>query len=105
MNVCALNKVKELLGGDTFPKCESASLRLEKFVRIGGDDTKSREIDIVTGKNPQRVPQLLPSGAVPIVAKLKERLIVDQAGGILENAGLCLHPHFNAPMIDRKSVV
>ena len=104
MNVTTLTSVSSLLGGDTFPKCESASLRLEKFVRIGGDDTKSREIDIVTGKNPQRVPQFLPSGAVPIVAKLKERLIVDQAGGILENAGLCLHPHFNAPMIPGSAV-
>lgn len=99
MNVCALKKVRELLGGDTFPLCDSASLRLEKFVRIGGDDTKSKEIDIVTGKIAQKAPQNFPTCGKLFSAKLRERLIVDQAGGVLENAGLCLHPHFNAPMI------
>ena len=94
----ALDRVRTLLGGDMFPKCESASLRLEKYVRIGGD-TKKAEIDEVVRKSPQKIPGFTPKGAVQFVAKLGGRLIVNQAGGVLENAGLCLHPHFNAPYI------
>jgi len=99
----ALGRVKELLGGETFPKCESASLRLEKFVRIGGD-AKKEEIDAVVSKTPQKVPPFAPKGAICFSAKLGGRLIVDQAGGVLENAGLCLHPHFNAPCIPGSAV-
>ena len=104
MNTTALHKVRELLGGDTFPKCESASLRLEKFVRIGGDDVKKAEIDAVVSKRSQAIPHLHPKGSVSFVATLGGRLIVNQAGGILENAGLCLHPHFNAPYIPGSAV-
>ena len=104
MNTTALHKVCELLGGDTFPKCESASLRLEKLVRIGGEDVKKAEIDAVVGKRPQSIPHLQPRGAVSFVATLGGRLIVNQAGGILENAGLCIHPHFNAPSIPGSAI-
>ena len=36
--------------------------------------------------------------------KLQSRLIINQAGGIIENAGLCLHPHFGFPMIPGSAV-
>lgn len=39
-----------------------------------------------------------------VVATLKSRLIVNQAGGILENAGLCLHRHFGYPYIPGSAV-
>lgn len=103
----ALTRTKELLG-DTFNKCESPSLRLEKFVRIGGDNTKREEIDAVVecqrrnGKEPVSPP--LPTGGVRFPARLKSRLIVNQAGGILENAGMCLHPHFGYPYIPGSAV-
>jgi len=96
---CAvLDRTWKLLGEGLFPKCESASLRLEKYVRIGGN-TKKEEIDAVVSKPQQKVPSFIPKGAVSFTAKLAGRLIINQAGGVLENAGLCLHPHFNAPYI------
>lgn len=103
----ALTRTKELLG-DTFNECESPSLRLEKFVRIGGDKTKHEEIDAVVecqrknGKEAVFPP--LPPGGVRFSARLKSRLIVNQAGGILENAGMCLHPHFGYPYIPGSAV-
>lgn len=108
MTATALSEVRDLLGGEKFPKCESPSLRLEKFVRIGGDNTKREEIDAVVecqrknGKEPVSPP--LPPGGVRFPARLKSRLIVNQAGGILENAGMCLHPHFGYPYIPGSAV-
>lgn len=108
MTATVLSEVQFLLGGEAFPKCESPSLRLEKFVRIGGDSTKRDEIDAVVkcqrkhGMKPQVCS--VPSGGVRFPAKLKSRLIVNQAGGILENAGLCLHPHFGYPYIPGSTV-
>ena len=105
----ALEKVREVLGGEGFPRCESASLRLEKFVRLGKDDsgkeTKRQEIEAVVSKNQRSIPQPIPKGGIRFVAKLGGRLIVNQAGGILENAGLCLHRHFNAPYIPGSAVM
>ena len=103
----APDEVRDLLGGETFPNCESPSLRLEKFVRIG-DNTKRAEIDAVVdcqnkkGVASEGVP--VPQGGVQFPATLKSRLIVNQAGGILENAGLCLHPHFGYPYIPGSAV-
>lgn len=110
MRKTALNGVVSLLG-EEFEKCQSPSLRLEKFVRLGKDDNdkpvKEDEIDAVVSchRNHARpIPAFEPKGAVPFVAKLRSRLIVNQAGGILENAGLCLHPHFGAPYIPGSAV-
>lgn len=107
MTATALRVVRNLLGGEAFPKCESPSLRLEKFVRIGGN-SKREEIDAVVacqarhGRAPSEQP--LPSDGVRFPARLKSRLIVNQAGGILENAGLCLHSHFGYPYIPGSAV-
>lgn len=107
MKNSALKEVQCLLGGETFPNCESPSLRLEKFVRVGGN-AKRAEIDAVVdcqnkkGVAPEGVPT--PQGGIQFPATLKSRLIVNQAGGILENAGLCLHPHFGYPYIPGSAV-
>ena len=101
----ATQEVRDLLGDD-FGRCESPSLRLEKFVRLG-DDSKKAEIDAVVKchrTHAKPVPAVEPPGAVSFVARLRSRLIVNQAGGILENAGLCLHPHFGAPCIPGSAV-
>lgn len=103
MNSTALQSVSVLLGGDKFPQCESASLRLEKFVRIG-DNTKKEEIAEVVKKSSGKIPFVKPKDAITFSAKLAGRLIINQAGGVLENAGLCLHPHFNAPYIPGSAV-
>ena len=111
MQNSALKEVQSLLGGVSFPNCESPSLRLEKFARVGkdqGNDTKRAEIDAVVdcqnkkGVAPEGVP--VPQGGVQFPATLKSRLIVNQTGGILENAGLCLHPHFGYPYIPGSAV-
>ena len=83
---------------DKFAKCESASLRLEKYVTIG-DNSKKSQLEAVTGRRYRQVPEFTPRGACSFRASLQGRLIVNQANGVLENAGLCLHPHFNSPCI------
>jgi CRISPR type III-B/RAMP module RAMP protein Cmr6 len=47
---------------------------------------------------------MLPPGAVSFTATLGGRLIINQAGGIMENAGLCLHRHFGDPYIPGSAV-
>ncbi len=100
------DEILNALGGDRFPKCESASLRLEKFVRIGGD-SKSEEVNAVVGvhnKHGKAPLQWAPPDATTVIAKLGGRLIINQADGILENAGLCLHRHFGYPYIPGSAV-
>ncbi len=106
MLVTAFKEVQNLLGGETFPKIESPSLRLEKFVRLG-ENTKKDEIARVVAchaKHRRQLPPFTPAGAVTFTAALGGRLIVNQAGGILENAGLCLHRHFGDPHIPGSAV-
>jgi CRISPR type III-B/RAMP module RAMP protein Cmr6 len=86
---------------------ESASLRHAKLVSTLANATKRNEIEAVTAchaKHARRIPAVTPSGAVTLFAKLEGRLIVNQAGGILENAGISLHPHFNDPFIPGSAV-
>ena len=95
--------------------CESPSLRLTKYLEIG-DKTKATEVNAVVACANKYVPQhvketslfTIPkqngTDGVTIVATLKSRLIVNQAGGILENAGLCLHRHFGYPYIPGSAV-
>lgn len=105
MTATALSEVRDLLGGEKFPECESPSLRLEKFVRIG-DNAKREEIDAVVycqRKNGQKSVSLpLPPGGVRFPARLKSRLIVNQAGGILENAGDVPPSALRLPVYSRK---
>ncbi len=95
--------------------CESPSLRLTKYLEIG-DNTKAVEVNAVVACANKYVPQHVKETSlftipkqngmdgVTIVATLKSRLIVNQAGGILENAGLCLHRHFGYPYIPGSAV-
>ncbi len=104
--ITALNDTKTTLGGDSFPKLESVSLRLCKYVNID-DKSKKKELDAVVSshnKHAQRISGLSPVGSIQIQAKLNSRLIVNQAGGVLENANLCLHRHFGDPYIPGSAV-
>ena len=109
MMATATTAVQQLLGS-TFDKCESPSLRLEKFVILEEKSRKKDEISRVVacanrapaGPSPSWFSTL--PGAQVLAMKLQSRLIINQAGGILENAGLCLHPHFNCPMIPGSAV-
>lgn len=86
-------------------ECTSPALRLFKFATVGGDQKKP-ELDAVVmcAKQKQPFAELLfklplPSGAEERFYKLRSRLAINLAEGILENAGICLHPHFGVPMI------
>ncbi|MBR1835905.1 MAG: type III-B CRISPR module RAMP protein Cmr6 [Kiritimatiellae bacterium] len=108
MRATVTNELAALLGGvdRLYPACESLSLRLEKFVRLGDNSTKD-EIDAVVKchrAHARPIPSFEPKGCATFVARLRSRLIVNQAGGILENAGLCLHPHFGSPYIPGSAV-
>lgn len=92
-----------------FSKCESPSLRLEKFVVLADKDAKKDEIGKICAcaNNHARIPAFrysCCSGSRSAIMKLQSRLIINQAGGVLENAGLCLHPHFGCPMIPGSAV-
>ncbi len=104
----ATKSVQQLLAPD-FSKCESPSLRLEKFIVLEDKDRKKDEIQRICdcarkhGNAPEFHLSGIP-GAIMAVMQLQSRLIINQAGGILENAGLCLHPHFGCPMIPGSAV-
>ena len=117
MSDSVTNTVRILLGGENFPECESPSLRLEKYVQFPEEIKKDgKKVEIHTKKeevyavvdcqrrHAKPIPSFEPKGAISFVAKLRSRLIVNQTGGILENAGLCLHPHFGAPYIPGSAV-
>lgn len=91
-------------------ECTSPALRLFKFATVGGEQKKP-ELDAVVmcAKQKQPFAELLfelplPSGAEERFYKLRSRLAINLAEGILENAGICLHPHFGVPMIPGSAV-
>ncbi len=101
----APNAVRELLG-ETCTGCENPSLLLTKFARVG-KAKKGEVLDVVVKcqtKNAADVPSLEPKGAVRVWARLKSRLAVNLAGGILENAHIALHPHFGVPCLPGSAV-
>lgn len=113
MIATATDKVCELLrvGNDPFAKLESASLRLNKFINIGGNDDQKRiEIESVCNfiNNSKRIEWDLPDGLMrnsrALILKLEANLAIHLAGGILENAGMCIHPNFNCPYIPGSGV-
>lgn len=105
--ICTATKqVCNALGGDRFPELRSPSLRLEKFAWIG-HARKKDEIDAVVkchNAHAFSARAFLPPTAKSLVMQLAGRLIINQAGGILENAGLCLHHHFGYPVIPGSAV-
>jgi CRISPR-associated protein Cmr6 len=95
------NNVKTILGGNDLPKLESASLRLNKFTDTDSNGgTKTRELKEVCrlAEKQKFAPKPL-SGDDQFQMKLGGRLLINHSGGVLENAGLCLHKFFNYPMI------
>ncbi len=85
--------------GERLQHCESASLRLEKLTFLG-DNSKGNQLAAVCdiASRHQSVPAVIDADCT-FTLKLGARMMVNMAGGILENAGLCLHRHFNCPMI------
>lgn len=101
--------VRETLGKPSFPQ---ASLYLDKFPLFPEDekDKSSRGEFIArvcnssfdSGGQQHRLSFLRAvgrKGGCVFQAKLMARLIVNQAGGVIENAGICLDRHFGTPYI------
>ncbi|MCL1919753.1 MAG: type III-B CRISPR module RAMP protein Cmr6 [Kiritimatiellaeota bacterium] len=85
---------------------ESPSLRLQKFVRLE-KNSKRGEIEAVINchnRYAKPVPPFAPPGSVTFEAVLESRMIINQSGGILENAGISLHPFFGSPCIPGSAV-
>ncbi len=92
------NEAERLLSPQ-LDKLESASLRLSKYTFIG-DNSKKDQINAVCNLSKRNIiPPKVISGDMDFSMKLGGRLMVNMAGSILENSGLCLHPFFNYPMI------
>ena len=107
MDTTATKEVRKLLGS-RFQGLESVSLRLEKLITVE-ERNKGREVNAVVdchrkhAEAPSYRYRQLP-GARFRILRLGGRLIVNQAGGVLENAGLCLHRNFGCPMIPGSAV-
>ena len=101
------NEVKEILG-DKFSKNESTSLRLSKYICFdkGNAENKRNQIDAVVkchNKHSKNQSFTHPASE-KLYMKLGGRLIINQAGGALENAGLCLGRNFGSPYIPGSAV-
>ncbi len=106
----ANSQIVDLLG-NSFEKCESPSLRLEKFVNKtkGNQTERATELQFVINcykahhKTASLSPWKHPKECV-FYALLQGNLIINQSGGILENAGLCLNRLHGYPCIPGSAV-
>jgi CRISPR type III-B/RAMP module RAMP protein Cmr6 len=107
-------KLKSIHGN--FP-IESPSLRISKFANISDKkedkaDEKRNEICSIVStinkyqlfNNTWREDFNNEAQCKVFTAKLGARLIVNSSGGVLENAGLCLHRNFGCPIIPGSAV-
>lgn len=105
---CIPKAVQAVVVKDEAVTCDNPSLRLAKFVRVGGDGgNKQKELRAVCKcqETNGAAPQLdLPARAECVWGELRSRLAVNLAGGILENANICLHPHFGYPYLPGSAV-
>ncbi|OQW96509.1 MAG: type III-B CRISPR module RAMP protein Cmr6 [Verrucomicrobia bacterium A1] len=74
---------------------------------IGETDKKPAVVRICGGR--MELPPLTPAALAPspktvLRMKTRGRLLVNHGGGVLENANLCLHPHFGCPYISGSAV-
>ena len=105
-------RIAALLGGEGYPQCESPSLRLEKYVNITPEDKAERtsELNAVIrcyarfAKTLRMVWSNKRESDVEVIAHPKGNLIVNQSGGILENAGLCLDRFHGYPYIPGSAI-
>ena len=100
--------------GDEASRCDNRSLSYLKFPDLSLDpqDKEARKRSIQQMISRKADPEGLKARSEflhslkgcgyrseVIFARLQGRLIVNQAGGVIENAGLCLDPHFGMPYI------
>lgn len=98
--VRVLKSLKPYLeGGETL----SSSLRNTKYSPIGGRVKKPAVDWMCSGKQRPQT-RALPKNSVSFVMQLKSRMMVNHAGGVMENAGLAFHPHFGTPSIPGSAI-
>ena len=93
--------------GEKGEKCESRSLFMDRFAQPAAKEAE-RDQWFKTLIRPQpgvthRKELPLAAGAVTLYAQLQSRLMVNMAGGVMENAGLCLD-RFGLPYIPGSAV-
>ena len=97
MPIQMINEIKDIIGGGDML---SPSLRLTKFAKIGGNHEKKDAVDFFCEAKHENIKSCFSVyNAETLKMKLGGRLIINQAGGVLENANLCIHRHFGYPYI------
>ncbi len=98
MPIIMTKEVRDLIGSGSFL---SPSLRLSKYAKLLEDKSAKRNIlDYVCKGNPLRdAPEWNQESAVCLKMRLMGRMMVDQGGGVIENANLRVHRHFGYPFI------
>lgn len=110
MFITAQNEIIELLGNADFPRLESASLRLNKYLQIDNKDKelkrKQLEAVIKLHNNTVKIPPELPvaDGSKAFYFTTAAPMVINQAGGVIENANMALHRHFNSPYLPGSAV-
>lgn len=93
--------------GENAEKCESRSLFLDRFARPEAKDNERRKwFEHLIRKAPvaiNRRPMVGRTNRAPLYAQVQSRLMVNMAGGVMENAGLCLD-RFGLPYIPGSAV-
>jgi CRISPR/Cas system CMR subunit Cmr6 (Cas7 group RAMP superfamily) len=88
--------------GENAEKCESRSLFMDRFAQPNAKDTERKKwFELLAKKKPAfiRRPEIMVgAGQPPLYAQVQSRLMVNMAGGVMENAGLCLD-RFGLPYI------
>lgn len=98
-------------------KCESRSLLLDRFANPAAKDKDREQVFTRAFKKPPFTPKLKQwqtwirsvaastqsAGAAVIYAQLQSRLMINMAGGVMENAGLCID-RFGFPYIPGSAV-
>ena len=98
--------------GLVLPRYEeiNASLLISKYAEVKTELEKeeSKKIAERSCKGKMRSRDVMRFSSLPktemVTLKLMGRLIIDQSGGVQENANLCLHPHFGFPQISGSAV-
>jgi CRISPR type III-B/RAMP module RAMP protein Cmr6 len=77
---------------------------MTKYAKVGNKNEKADAVEFVTKAQSLDISRFRYDfsslrGSESFIMKLGGRLIINQAGGVLENAGLCIHRHFGYPYI------
>ncbi len=94
--------------GENAARCDSRSLYMDRFAQPGAAEEErrswfSRSIAKRAATPPPRPDITCGCDAPPLYAQLQSRLMVNMAGGVMENAGMCLD-RFGLPYIPGSAV-